>query len=119
MNYLDYFKKRVLHYVKEFGLTDYEVWFSTEKTEEENRAKVTWNESAKQANFITGRSWLRSGPSRAEIDIVAFHEVMELLLCKLKSCAGDAGIWTEKYLDEQVHRVIRRIENFMFGVGHP
>jgi len=64
------------------------------------------------------KDWTDALPlNNKEIRRCAFHEVCELLLGNLRDIAGSRFI-LEREIDEQVHIIIRTLENVIFEKRH-
>lgn len=107
-----YFKKEVDKYISYFGIFDWE----TEISEQENkdaRATTFYSTCGRIATIYYSEDWISNKKtSKHEISRTAFHECAELFLSKLRDMAEIRG--DEDNADEQIHRVIRFMENKIF-----
>jgi hypothetical protein len=114
----------VKKYIDFFGLYEWELFFS-EDTNSMNRALVCWHTindrqegSGMIATFQWRRSWIvKKETTKDEIKKVAFHEVLELLLGKVRDFGENKTVLIPDYVvDEEIHKIIRRIENKVFNL---
>ena len=106
------YKKETKYWVERFGLTDIEMFVEHDQIDEEARAVAIVQLEAKIARSILQQVWT-SKPSDGEIERVAFHEFMEVLLSPLWVLATRRHI-TEDELESARHGIIRRFENCLW-----
>jgi hypothetical protein len=108
-----HFTKKVRQFQREFGLLDWEL-FVVQDASEENRGWCTTDIQGKMCFIGIDIEFMEDKhTSLKEIEKVAFHEVLELLLSELgHECSRFAS---DDSVEHHTHNVIRRIENFHFG----
>ena len=111
--HLDYYKKRVLYWLKELGVSGWTVYFDLEDVVG-GYASIDWNFSGRVCTFNLSREWLGLRPTNKCIDRSALHECLHLLLTPFNVYAK------ERYLDEEVldnerEKVVIMLENFIAG----
>lgn len=103
------FKKYVLKYIKLYGLLDWELDINHD-TEYEGYDGATWvNYEAKHARIHLG-----SEVATVDMELIAYHEVLELLLYPLREvpeCIHER----EDYQTREVHSIIQRLLNVHLG----
>ena len=119
MNKVKLFKDSIKKYIDYFGLWEWE--YHIKESEIPNyRARTSYYDieenpegSGYIVTFFYNVAWLKDKETnKEEIDKVAFHEVLELLFCKLRDWSENNNFHITKYqVDEEVHRIIRRLEN--------
>lgn len=113
-----YFKGRVLYYIKELGLLDYEVFFDHESIEPGDTlygadAGLRIHLGNRQATFVLDKEW--SIPvNNNSLSKAAFHEVVHLLIYEFYVVSTERGDIASRRLAAAEHALIRRLENFMF-----
>ena len=111
--HFDLFCRRSRVWIKYFGLLDWDVDFFFNKNEEEQGEQLAYcmtNLDGRAATLGLCHNWHETQPTRKQINLVAFHEVCELLLSPLNTLSKERFI-TESRIDEARHSVIRRLEN--------
>ncbi len=113
------FKIWVYKYINFFDLSDWEITIE-ELIEKYIRATVLWDEMASNriANFYYEKEWIENNKlTKDEIQRVAFHEVLELLLANLRvfSVEHKEKI-SSREVDTEIHRIIRKLENKVFNL---
>ena len=114
-----YFEKRVRYYFFDvFKLCEKELWI-----EEDLDQSCDYFASASEQNTPNGRGvitirWNRSwfvdyNPPKEDIDLIAFHEVFEVILLELWGL-GTERFTTQEELTVASHRVIFRMQNTIF-----
>lgn len=106
----DRFTKEVYKWQKFFGLLDWEIKVLHKKLDNA-RADFFGNIPAKVAVISLDTKW-EYPPDKKEIEKCAFHEVCELLLSQLRFFGN--GMYDKIIIDEQIHYVIRTLENSVF-----
>lgn len=110
---IDHFTNCVYDYVERFGLKDYELHVFVDDLED-NRGLCKYEVHGRISSISVDYEFLFDDETTLDdIRKVAFHEVCELLL-------GDFGkdmarMYSDEYIDIVTHRVIRRLENFVFA----
>jgi len=94
-------------------LRGWEIAFKHETIGEDLRAWEVDDLPNRIANLGLSIDWSHSDLTHHHLCKAAFHEVWELLLTRLKTLAKDRYI-QEKEIDEEVHHIIRTMENLMF-----
>jgi len=109
------FKKEAEYWLEYFGLSDWEVRYSSKELEV-SRGDCSVNIIGKTCNIRLSSKW-EYEPARNEVKKCAFHEVCELLLCQL----GVLATWghSNDIVTEQLHYVIRTLENTIFKEHRP
>ena len=107
--------KRLKYWQGQFNLMDYELLpvVSEEINDEETQdivAAIQWHHGNRWVKININEDW--NGTDR-EINRVAFHEMLELRLGKLRDMAKEKYNWDE--VDEQIHIVIRSLENMVLN----
>ena len=103
------FKKECEKWIAYFGLIDWQVHFDHEERND-CRAAIYYDCSGKVCTITLNTIWTHSAPGGMKK--LAFHEVCELLLGPLSEHAG--AVYNHGIVQEQVHTVIRRLENTIF-----
>ena len=101
---LKYFEKRVDHWVKYFGLYNWEIGVRTDKGDGE-LAFTTFIVDNRRADICLCDCW-EEDMTEYELDKTAFHEVVEILLLKLRHLAGKREYSFEE-VDGEIHSIIR------------
>ena len=102
---VDYFRKRVEHWVEVWGMHDWEIDVESGTTEIGNMAELETNCTAKFARIVLAKIWFIP-PTQAELDSTAHHEVLELLIDPLRKYY----IQTDETIAAN-HTIIQRILN--------
>jgi len=95
---------------------EYETYWATTRVTYMDNNMVGCNHIV---NFSVSEDWLtdRHICNEEEIDKCAFHEVMELMLIKLRTWSTTLGIGISgRECDDEVHRIIRRMENLVYPI---
>lgn len=111
------FKKYCKKYIELFGLKnfEYDITWDDPDDEERRRAGFNMNLTGGLVTIWLSRDWIRdSESSEKEIERTAFHEICETMLCQLRSMADEYHNYDR--VDKEIHRVIRRLENFHFKI---
>lgn len=109
----DYFCKRARYWIKYFGLLEWDIDFFFNKNEEDQGEELAYciaNLEGRAATLGLCHAWQETKPNRKQLNLVAFHEVCELLLSPI-NILSKARFITESRIDEARHSIIRRLEN--------
>ena len=117
---IKYFVSECQRFIDFFGLYEWQIYFDQHE-DDTARAMcstigITDNESGNGLTTCLSYSmaWIIEA-KKDEISICAFHEVMELMLSQLRDFAVNSEfIITQREIDDEVHRVIRRFENKIY-----
>lgn len=105
------FCKECYDWVKYFNLEEYEIVFKHTKIDGAYADTCT-DAQSHQALIRLNVVWPES-PTELTIRQTAFHEVIELLLGRLR-CFSSSRFVLEREIDEAVHGVIMRLQNTVF-----
>lgn len=104
------FRGHCLEWQKKFGLLDWVVYFYHKKIDD-SYANTMWQMSSSVAVITLSTSWDDGRPlSDVELDRLALHEVLHVLLAKLIAEA-EARYTTQSAIDIAEHSIIRSLEN--------
>ena len=106
----EYFKKRCEYWRQKFQMGNWDFGFHHEKLEK-SKAEYNTNGGGRLATIWLSTEW-NQHPSKEEIDKTAFHEVVEILLCELRSLAS--AYFSELEVNERTHMIVRTMENVVF-----
>ena len=106
----EFFKKWVLFYQKELGLTDWKIYFEHEKADG-CMAYINRDHTGRCCTIGLSKDWKHHPVSRDQIKTSARHEVLHLLLADLRH-AGDIRQTTDEDFSIAEHSIIRRLENW-------
>ena len=115
-----YFKKRMNHWIVFLGFHDAQVIIELSNDNPGNRATTHWHglnnmplDSPRQFTVRVNRQWLKSeSATKFEIDRTAFHEVLEMLLARLRDFSNNTyEVVNPREVDGEIHRFIRIMEN--------
>lgn len=107
---VDYFERRVNHWLKFFGLQDWNVsTYLGDMKEADNQAECEMWHNAHGAH-IRLREDFKYRHEREWLDRLAMHEVSHILLCDLKRLIHERCV-TDNMAETAEHAVIRRLEN--------
>jgi len=104
------FKKECEYWIEYFGLSDWQIHFDHCEVKD-GRASCWADIIGKLCTIELSTEW-NASPVKWEIKKVAFHEICELLINQL----GVLAKWGHSIdiVNEQLHYVIRRLENTIF-----
>ncbi len=87
-SHFKYFEKRVKHWVRELGLTNYEITVSHEdlKDQEDTLACIRSQYIGKVAHILLSKDWGNDDINNKVLDRTAYHEVLHLLLSPYCIC---------------------------------
>lgn len=108
--HFELFKHEAKKWVNAFGLREYELHFKHEEIDE-SLAQCGVNEQARLSMIYLNKDWSGEVPlNNTEVKKAACHEVLELLLCRLRAYA-DIKNGTPELVDGEVHRIIQVLLN--------
>lgn len=115
---LEYFRKRVLHYMEVFGLRNWEASFGFDPDNEGYNAQVRMYSPEREAHFYLGRETRFCDMSqqgvglfiREDIDQSAFHEACHVFLSDFSM----AFEYREEKMKEHLEGIIRVLENILW-----
>ena len=113
------FKSECSRWIDKLGILDYRVCYYHEDWSDsygEARAWCRWNIEGRIASMCLNTNWKRDEVTISNIKRSAFHEVSHLLLGRLDTLASARFVMPED-LKEEIHAVIRRLENLVFERG--
>ena len=110
------FKLKFNHWVDEFGLKEWAIDFEHNNKDPESLAWIRFNVFGRTATVGLTEYWGEDVSSDKMVEQCAFHELMELLLAKL-AVIPFIRTTDEEGVSEEVHIVIRRLENYMIKIG--
>jgi len=104
------FERRVRLWLIRLGLTDWCIQFRHSKKKTDYRALVSYDTKEREAVFTLSVCWGTSTISHGEINLVALHEVLHLLLADLTDLlpSNKKSIVLE-------HATMRRLEYALLG----
>lgn len=112
---IKFFEKEVLRFINIFGLNDWEIYIEEEDDDADIKGLLICDDmsSNRIATIRYSIYWINGQDlTDEEITKTAFHEVMELLLTKLRGYSNNKEILiSEREVDEEIHRIIRTMEN--------
>jgi hypothetical protein len=112
------YKKEVKKWIKIFGLYGWTIkYIHDQPILGDGLAGVLPDLDARTVVFILNEDWVIP-PKKKDIKLVAFHEVMELLLFRLNTLAKARYMQSEYDIDEEIHNIIKIFENRIFKKWH-
>jgi len=116
---INFFKNETRRFMDFFGLHNWDITFAIEE-DSDNEASC-WSSSIEDLNsnrtitIAYEVEWLKQENNLKVISKTAFHEVMEIMLMKLRLFAENKTLLvTEREIDDEVHNIIRIFENRIF-----
>lgn len=109
------FKAECEKWLDYFGLKNWQVRYMQSKID--NRAEVHFNCVGGVATIILGHAWNEKSKNFVDNESIkkcAFHEVCELLFGRLNDMAGQRWGLAVEDVEEEIHRIIRILENTTF-----
>lgn len=106
------FKMYCDEYIKKYGLISWELFYKHETFLEHSRASFSVDLLSRLGVIYLSTEW-NIKPNKIRIQRVAFHEIMEILICKLVILAKHRYI-THDEIEEETHVIIRSMENAEF-----
>ncbi len=113
--HFDLFKIETKKWIQNFGLTDWNINYSHVKLKA--RAQCGYNLVGRVVTFSLSTEYIDDTIEynlEQDIKISAFHEVCELLLGPLESMVDQRYALGVDDVEEERHRIIRRMENYVF-----
>lgn len=108
----EYFKERCQHWIQYLSMADWSVHYS-HKELENNYAETYWQTSSGVATVALSTYWDDLRPkTQPEIDRLALHEVLHLVMAPLVSEATYRYA-TEEAIRATEHRIIRQLEKLV------
>jgi hypothetical protein len=108
------YKKEAKKWIKHFGLYGWTVKYAINKELlGDGLAGVLPDLDARTVVFLINEEW-GIPPNKKDIRLVAFHEVCELMLFRLRTLAKARYVQSEFDIDEEIHNIIKILENRMF-----
>jgi hypothetical protein len=106
------FRRDVKKWLKNFGLTDWEIYVSHEALPPDVIGLCSWDAPNRVCYIQFCTEWDNENVSLTDLEIrcVAFHEVFHMLTCELYDMAMSRSIEEEK-LDAQFHSLIKNLQN--------
>jgi hypothetical protein len=105
------FKKCVGYWLKFYGLYGWDLRFLHQE-DDDSLAYTSYNILNRSASVILAKEWDRPVTDR-ELDKIAFHEVGEVLLLRLRHIA-EARFISDEETGEEIHNIIRILENVIW-----
>ena len=105
----DYFTKRVYHWAKVLGLSDWRFVVRHERAMARACAATAANMKGRVATVCLSPEWQKDPITKERLDSVALHEAAEVLLWELSLMALGRPTH-EAAVEEEVHIIIRRLE---------
>lgn len=105
----NYFKARCKYWAEKLGQVNWEYLFFLEKLDNQ-LASTIYNSDARWANIYLLSVWEERKPTKNEIDLVAFHEIFELLMSEFRFYLANNNISEDK-ISEMTHKVIVTVQN--------
>jgi len=114
--HFEIFKRGADRWIKFFGLTEWEVYYSHKKLNG-LKAQCSYNLVARNATLSLSTHYtdgIIDYNLEDDIRQSAFHEVCELLIGPLRSMVEQRFVLGIDDVNEECHRIIRRLENSVF-----
>ena len=92
-----------------FGLYDFEITVSHDQTNDYALAEVTVLREACLANSTIQQEW-KCEPYDGQVERIAFHETMEIMLSPLWTLAEKRSVTLDE-IEQAKHTIIKRLEN--------
>lgn len=116
--HFEIFKIEAERWIKQLGLTEWEVYYSHSKLGD-MKAQCKYNLMGRNATISLSTDYVDDiidYDIESDIKKSAFHEVCELLLGPLESMVEQRYALGRDDVCEETHRIIRRLENFVFDI---
>ena len=109
-----YYTERTKHWANHFGLHNWDINVHKDNDEyAEELAYTICHVSNKRADIYLVMDWGITKMTRYELDKVAFHEVLEVMLAEIRHLAGRRDIRFEE-IDSAIHSIIRILTATIF-----
>ena len=112
------FRDEVMFWQRRLGLMDWQIDVVIDSEDTSNRATTHVNSVGHSAVIILEKTWVEGATAEeADEDRVrrtAFHELCEVLIDDLESCAARLSDTERERARVAAHAVIRRLENCLF-----
>ena len=111
---LELFQKECKKWIEIIGLKEFECVFADDSADYGTRAQVMVDLVGGISTYFFAGDWDGNATkiSSTEVRVVAFHEVMEVMLWELAAMAK--MYISEDVVEKEVHKIIRRLENTLF-----
>ena len=106
------FKKSVIFWMSYFKIGTWEVGFEHNDSHPDNRATCCAELGARHVTFVLTKSKWAYKVTEAELRLLGFHEVVELLLMRLQTYACERNPVGD--LNDIVHEIVHVLENSVF-----
>lgn len=109
-----WFEDEVNYWISKYGLIDWELETNLKQTEEGDSYGLGYcytNFEHRYVELSLCTWWGEWKPTEYECRKTGFHEVMELLLARLKWIGKSRFEVPEFSFDEEIHRIVRTLEN--------
>jgi hypothetical protein len=110
-----FFCRKCRYWLKQFGITDYTVYFSLEEIKE-SAAEVRVDNEGRGLTFVLPD--VLDDTSRKSVDHSAIHEVAHAAVAKLVTLAHDRYA-TEKDIDDAEEALVCRITTLISNLSKP
>lgn len=68
-----------------------------------------------RATITYGKKWIESDITKDDISKTCFHEILELLLTRMRDFANQKEIYvSSREVDDEIHRIINTLENKIY-----
>lgn len=108
--HFDCFKRCATRWIEYFGLYEWRIYYEHKDISDKTFCRA-WTDFESMTATLQLNSVFSVEPKRAFLDLVAFHEVCELLLSHLSALAKTRFGVLSGDIEESKHRVIRILEN--------
>ena len=103
----DLFKKHVVKWRDLLGERGWSIKVDADKIAEGRDAECSYDILNRCALITIADN--TEGASSKFLEATAMHEILELVMADIRSLMGE--FYNENFVDQQIHRVIRRLEN--------
>lgn len=114
--HFELFTKECQKWIARLGLTDWriEIFHSPARNNPRARAWCDWDVNSRCAGIHLSDEWPEAELCNRTICRSAFHEVMHVVLGRLYMLSRMRFLDCDSTLGEEVHTIIRRLENGVF-----
>lgn len=116
-----FFSTECRRFINFFGLHEWEVSYDVHNISARgmcftNGITSTDEGDGQVATISCGEDWIGDADTgKDELSLTAFHEVMELLLTKMRDYALNHDVYISgREIDDEVHKIIMRFENRIY-----